>query len=123
MAMSCFMLAVIAKRVLHNLCVQLFIFQQRNVMPARRIVDIARSMFLQRVISARKNDTELAMFRAASSVESRYKGVRPPPVTDTGAAWHQCFTVEHIRATGHRSFHVPHVDADRVVMLDSNGHT
>lgn len=118
LSMACFVLCVMAKQHLHNASLRAF-FTEREVTPAPILATLVRRQFVQRVITARKDEAELAGFNASSSVSSRFSGIRPPPPTNTGAPWHQCFTPAQLQSS-YPSLNTPIVDVWRSVMVTLN---
>jgi hypothetical protein len=89
LSVVCFLLSVIAKRCLHNAATIAFA-KQREVASVSVIFAMVRSLFIGRVLSARKSIEEFQSFMARSMAVLRFVGPRPVLMRKNPAHWLSC---------------------------------
>lgn len=93
-SVAAYLLAVVAKRCLHNDAMNAFA-QQRAVLPFPALERMVRHLFVRRVLSARKSYSEHSAFLQRSSMVQRYAGSRPLGGRRL-RPWYTCFDLRRI---------------------------
>ena len=108
-SVACFLLVVMAKRCLHNASVRAFV-NETSVPSATVLMRMIKSLYVGRLLSARKSLQEFSVFSARSSLAQRFAG--PRPLSTKHPPWFSCFVTARVArlSTNHWSNDVAALD-------------